>query len=227
MNVMKKNLSLCLCWMALSNFGAVVLEAEQADEPEAPLPEAEQAAEALPQEAPILAQIRDTLENSDQVEDPVKAFAIENLFLYCTNETFAAEAQAQNDLKTPLKEIQRIDAEWTNAEEELSIHREKLNNACANELKRIATGNAAIAEVFVMDDQGAIVGANNLTSDYWQGDEAKWKNSFNEGKGGIDIGKQKFDRSAYTVLQQISLPIMDAQGQVIGAVTFGIAVDKI
>ena len=77
-----------------------------------------------------------------------------------------------------------------------------------------------------MDNQGAVVGENDLTSDYWQGDEAKWKNSFNGGKGGIDVGKVKFDKSANTQLQQISITIVDGD-KVIGAVTFGIVITKL
>ena len=66
-----------------------------------------------------------------------------------------------------------------------------------------------------------------MTSDYWQGDEAKWENSFNGGKGGVDVGKIKFDKSANTQLQQVSLPIIDESGNVIGAITYGLAIDKI
>jgi hypothetical protein len=65
---------------------------------------------------------------------------------------------------------------------------------------------------------------DNLTSDYWQGDEDKWSKSFNGGKGGVDAAKAKFDSSANAVIQQISLPLIDADGTVVGAITFGIAI---
>jgi hypothetical protein len=68
---------------------------------------------------------------------------------------------------------------------------------------------------------------DSLTSDYWQGDEAKWKNSFNAGKGGVDAGKVSFDKSANAQLQQVSLPIVGSGGKVIGAITFGIAVSEL
>jgi hypothetical protein len=85
----------------------------------------------------------------------------------------------------------------------------------------------AVLEAFVMDDQGGVVGENNLTSDYWQGDEEKWTGSFNKGKGGVDAGKEKFDKSANATIQQVSLPIIDKGGKVIGAVTWGVAVSKL
>ena len=103
-----------------------------------------------------------------------------------------------------LDQIKKTDQEWRDAEDELPIHKELLSNACAEEINKLIKANPSIVEVFVTDNQGANVGQNDLTSDYWQGDEAKWKNSFNKGKGGLDVGKVKFDKSANTSLQQIS-----------------------
>jgi hypothetical protein len=113
------------------------------------------------------------------------------------------------------------------AEEPLDIHIEVQTNACAKEIKDVTKKNNAILEAFVMDNQGAVVGENNLTSDYWQGDEAKWKNSYNSAKGGLDVGKAKFDKSANTTLQQVSLPIINKDGKVVGAVTYGIDINKL
>ena len=156
-----------------------------------------------------------------------KAFAKDKLIPLCANKVFAKEVAAQNAKKVALDEIKKIDKQWIDAEEELPIHVEKMGNACAKEIKSVIKANSAIVEAFVMDNQGAVVGENNLTSDYWQGDEGKWKNSYKEGKGGVDIGDAEFDKSANAVLQQISLPIVDAKGKVIGAVTYGVAIDKL
>lgn len=78
-----------------------------------------------------------------------------------------------------------------------------------------------------MDNHGANAGENAITSDYWQGDEAKWKNSYNNSNGGIDIGNLKYDKSAKSVLRQISLPLITNNEKVIGAVTYGISINKI
>jgi len=64
------------------------------------------------------------------------------------------------------------------------------------------------------------------TSDYWQGDEAKFKKSFASGAGGIFIDEVEFDDSTQAYLVQASVPVKDG-GKVIGAITFGIDVDKI
>lgn len=44
------------------------------------------------------------------------------------------------------------------------------------------------------------------------------------GKGGVEIGKQEIDQSTALAQQQISLPLIDTDGTVVGAITFGITV---
>jgi hypothetical protein len=87
--------------------------------------------------------------------------------------------------------------------------------------------NGLIGECFVMDNQGANVGQNAMTSDYWQGDEPKWQKSFNGGKGGLLIEKRKFDKSTDSIDQKVSLPIIDEEGRVIGAVCWGVKADRL
>jgi hypothetical protein len=62
---------------------------------------------------------------------------------------------------------------------------------------------------------------SDRTSDYWQGDEAKWQKSFNGGKGAVFFDERKFDSSAKAVIIQVSVPVID-QGKVIGALTVGV-----
>lgn len=157
----------------------------------------------------------------------VKAFTAEKLLPVCVNSVIVAEVTAQNARNVPLDEIKQIDEAWKTAEEELPIHEEKVSNKCAAELIRLLKDIPAVTEVFVMDNQGANVGQNTLTSDYWQGDEAKWQNSFKNGKGGVEFGEQEFDKSANSVIQQISLPVISQNGTVIGAVCFGIKPNSI
>lgn len=175
----------------------------------------------------LTAQLVKEIDEAKDASDKVKAFAKEKLTSLCTNKVFVKGVKDQNAKKVPLDEIKKIDKEWTDAEDELPIHKEKMNNDVAKELRKIVKDNPAIGESFVMDDQGANVGQNDLTSDYWQGDEPKWQNSFNKGKGGVDIAKPKLDKSTNVTDQKISLPIIDTDGKVIGAVCFGVNPDKL
>jgi hypothetical protein len=76
-----------------------------------------------------------------------------------------------------------------------------------------------------MDNQGANVAMSDKTSDYWQGDEAKFTKSYNGGKGNIFVDEVKFDNSTQAYLVQVSVPVKDGD-KVIGAITLGINVDK-
>lgn len=154
-----------------------------------------------------------------------KGLAINKMLPMVTNSVFVQETLKQNKKGVAINEIKKIDKQWINAEEELAIQSEKMSNTVAKAIKGWVKENPEFVEVFVMDDQGAVVGENALTSDYWQGDEAKWKNSYKNGAGGLDGGKVKFDKSANQKLQQVSLPIIASGGVVVGAITFGYKVN--
>jgi hypothetical protein len=162
------------------------------------------------------------IDKNDKASGKVKTFAKNVLLPSINNPTFITAVSSQNARRISLNEIKKIDTEWKNAEDFLPIQEKKMDNPCAEVIRGIVKKNPAIVEAFAMDNQGANVCQNELTGDYWQGDEAKWKNSFNNSKGGIDVGVEKLDKSTNTVLQQISLPIVNTSGSVIGAITFGI-----
>ncbi|WP_417771182.1 hypothetical protein [Stappia sp.] len=83
-------------------------------------------------------------------------------------------------------------------------------------------------EIFVMDAKGLNVGQSEVTSDFWQGDEAKWQETFSKGAGATHISDLEEDESTQTVQSQVSVPVVDpATGEVIGAATFGVNVEKL
>lgn len=205
-----------------------------ADDPNKPAnPEVTKLVEKLTADVDKLAPpLPDDLTDDDRVRlteefDMLRTFVKTRLVPVCTNKVLVQEVAGQNANQVALEEIQKIDTQWKDAEDELPIQAEKMSNNCAKEIIRIAKTLPVLGETFVMDNQGANVGQNALTSDYWQGDEAKWKNSFKEGKGGVDISKRQFDKSTNIVDQKVSLPIIDEQGKVIGAVCFGIKVESL
>jgi hypothetical protein len=77
-----------------------------------------------------------------------------------------------------------------------------------------------------MDNKGLNVGQSGITSDYWQGDEAKWQKTYGKGPDAILIDDVEFDESSQTFQSQVSLPVVDSiSGEVIGAVTVGVNMD--
>ncbi|UCH73642.1 MAG: cache domain-containing protein [Rhodospirillales bacterium] len=81
-------------------------------------------------------------------------------------------------------------------------------------------------EIFVMDNRGLNVAQSDPTSDYWQGDEAKWKKTFLSGPNAVFIDEVEFDDSTQTYQAQVSVAVPDPDtGSVIGAVTIGVNVE--
>ncbi len=85
-----------------------------------------------------------------------------------------------------------------------------------------------VTEVFIMDNKGLNVAISDVTSDYMQGDEAKWRKTYAQGAGQIFVDEVEFDDSSETFQSQVSATIVDpSTGQAIGAVTFGINVEEL
>src|SRR5690606_6538453 len=65
-----------------------------------------------------------------------------------------------------------------------------VNNKLSAFLKqKVAASGGLITEIFVMDDKGLNVGQSDITSDYWQGDEAKWQKTYQVGADAIFVDK--------------------------------------
>ncbi|WP_224364352.1 PDC sensor domain-containing protein [Hyalangium versicolor] len=134
--------------------------------------------------------------------------------------------RAQNARRLTPGAIQKMDVEWVTSTGIPAFMRPYLEGPCADLLRKTQQQLPAIAEAFVMDNQGALVASTQRTSDYWQGDEDKWQRSFASGAGNEFVDQPEFDESLQAYAVQISLPVMDG-GKAIGAVTFGISLDTL
>jgi len=140
--------------------------------------------------------------------------------------TIVEAVNAENAKRKSLSSIQEMDAKWKATPGIVDYMKALMDNECGKYLKGIQNSDSYLAEVFVMDNKGANVCMTDKTSDYWQGDEAKFKNSYNNGKGNVFVDEVEFDDSTQTYIAQVSVPVVD-EGKVIGAITFGIDVEKL
>ncbi|MEM6390877.1 MAG: hypothetical protein AAF825_13645 [Pseudomonadota bacterium] len=99
-----------------------------------------------------------------------------------------------------------------------------LRNEAADFLReRVAASGGTITEVFIMDHHGLNVAASATTSDMWQGDEAKFTETFPEGAMAVHFSDVELDDSTQAYQAQISVTIADpATGEPIGAMTVGV-----
>lgn len=98
-----------------------------------------------------------------------------------------------------------------------------LNSAVSEMLRgHVAESQGAITEIILMDNRGMNVAVSAVTSDFWQGDEAKYQETFPAGADAVHVGDIELDESSQTYQVQVSFVVSDANGMPVGAVTVGL-----
>jgi len=112
--------------------------------------------------------------------------------------------------------IGRRDALWM-ANPRDPLRQEIVQAPCSARVREMVKDDPLVVEAFVMNDRGTLVCSTIETSDYWQGDEAKWQRTFVDGKDPF-VEEPAFDASSGRYAIQVSVPIAEA-GKRTGAVT--------
>jgi len=170
---------------------------------------------------------------SDAHVAPATDFAKSTVKQWIANDAVVAAVKAQNAKHAGLSQadIDNMDKDWraqTDAGSKPMIDA-VLGNALSSYLRdQKDAAQGLVTEVFVMDNRGLNVGQSDVTSDYWQGDEAKWQKTYGAGPDAIFVDEVEMDESTQTFQSQVSMSIVDpASGEVIGAITVGINVDAL
>lgn len=143
----------------------------------------------------------------------------------------AIRAQNERTAKLSQTDIEELDNRWRSeigAAEHPLI--DSVTSGAVAEILRTARSESGglFTEIFLMDGVGLNVAASDVTSDYWQGDEAKWLRTVPTGSGTLHIGDVELDASTQTYQSQISVAILDPDTQAtIGAATFGVNLELI
>ena len=89
--------------------------------------------------------------------------------------------------------------------------------------QQVTASGGILAEVILMDARGLNVASSGETSDYWQGEEAKYLETYPNGPGAMHFGEVEFDESVQGYVGQVSFSfVAPDSGQVIGAITVGL-----
>lgn len=137
-----------------------------------------------------------------------------------------AAVRAENARRKSLDEIKALDEKWTSTPGVTDYMRAMMESDCGSHLQRLESQVGFYAEIFVMDAQGANVCMTDKTSDYWQGDEAKFKESYRGGAGAVFVDDIAFDESSQRYVVQASVPVTDGE-RVIGALTVSVDLDAL
>ncbi len=167
------------------------------------------------------------LGQDNEYADRLRALGEAQIRAAAQNPLVIAAIEAQNKI-TASYDAARIDAldkQWR-AEVDAATHPlidATLGNEASKYLGQVqAEAEGLFTEIFVMDAKGLNVAQSTVTSDYWQGDEDKFTESFGKGPTAVHIGEIEEDESTQTFQSQVSLPIVDAAGVPIGAITVGV-----
>ena len=86
-----------------------------------------------------------------------------------------AAVKAENAKGKTLAQIKEMDEKWKAHAGIADYMKAIMDSECGKHLRSIQNSAPYYAEIFVMDNQGANVAMTDKTSDYWQGDEAKFQ----------------------------------------------------
>jgi hypothetical protein len=163
---------------------------------------------------------------------PVMSFVNAKVRDWLSDPLIVSTLKAQNASTAALTEadIRAIDAEWIR-EIDRTNH-PLIDKVLATPLSRFLkdkeeAASGSITEIFVMDAKGLNAGQSGVTSDYWQGDEEKFRRSFGAGPHGIFVDIARKDESTQVLQSQVSITIVDEAQRPIGAITVGINLDQL
>lgn len=166
-----------------------------------------------------------------EIEAAARSYVENHAFDWLGNPLIVRAINAQNVAYQAIDQadIDAMDKQWRS--ESVSGSGPMIDKMMATELSVYLQGvredsQGLITEIFIMDNHGLNVGQSDLTSDYWQGDEAKWQKTFSQGPDILFVDNVELDESSQRYQAQVSYSISDpATGDVIGAVTIGIDAD--
>ncbi len=158
-----------------------------------------------------------------EVSEDIKKQVFKDHISGWVNDPVIVEAvKAQNSAHADLtdEEITELDNRWREGDETL------IDPYFDTDISKFLgdkseNSDGLFTEVFVMDNKGLIVGLDNRTSDYMQGDEAKWQETYKVGPDAMHMSEVEFDESTQTFQFQLSAPVTE-NGKNIGAITVGL-----
>jgi len=156
-----------------------------------------------------------------------KAF-IGDLSKILKNEIVQMMVKAQNKRHASIEqaEVEALDKKWRaerKAEDKPLISATLSNPLSVYLLRMQARAGGLYSEIFIMDDKGLNVGQSSITSDYWQGDEAKYKKTFLVAPDAVFIDEPEWHKGTKTWRAQVNMTIAANEGgQAIGAAVFEI-----
>ncbi len=173
----------------------------------------------------LIAVTSSTLIAAEKAPQKVVDLAYSTLVSLGSDSIIVKAVRDENARGKTIAGVKALDKTWKAIPGVVDFMKALMVSDCGKHLRHIQDSSPHYAEIFVMDNLGGNVCMTDKTSDYWQGDEDKFIESYNHGNGAVHISDVKFDDSTQAYIVQVSVPVKD-NSKVIGAITIGIDVDK-
>lgn len=170
-------------------------------------------------------------------QKPTKALITEvimnDIYKFVNTDIVRVSIKNQNEKYGNLaqQQINDLDQKWRTERksDDQPLISATLSNPLSSYLTRIQAHSIGLySEMFVMDLNGLNVGQSNISSDYWQGDEAKFQKTFPVGPSAVFIDEPEFDDELGIWRVQVNLSVADKDtGKAIGAITVEINLSEL
>ena len=170
---------------------------------------------------------------ADSFKPAMEAFLQSDVKGWAADPVLLDALRTQNATSTAYSqaEIDALDQAWraeVGAGSSPTIDPVMSNAAAAFLRSRVEASGGQITEIILMDATGLNVAVSHVTSDMWQGDEAKYTETYPMGPSGVHFGDIEKDESTGRYQGQISFSITDpATGDVLGAMTVGVDAESL
>lgn len=112
------------------------------------------------------------------------------------------------------------DEEWTQNRGATPLALDLVRAPTSEFLREVAQFDTTYREILVTDRQGALVASTNITTDYYQADEAWWQRTFGDGElGSLFVSSVTFDASAAAYVLELAVPVTNDLGDGVSEVS--------
>jgi hypothetical protein len=130
------------------------------------------------------------------------------------DEVTAANRLYTGDDDAIREQILRIDEDWKHSGGLTYLAVDIVGRRSSEYLRKVAAFSPAYREILLTDQRGALVATTNLTSDYYQADEAWWQKAYGDGvNGAIHVSNVRYDVSARVHGLDVAVPVQFQDGE--------------
>ena len=161
---------------------------------------------------------RDTLEQSLQLE-------LQYLQQLAATEELIEAVRQQNAEPQTLAQLRLLDQTWQASAASDPLKQTLLAHPQSQRFAALHKTESHFNEWLLVDAKGGLVAAFPITSDYWQGDEDKWKKILEDGFDRY-VGAKTYDHSSGVNAVQLSVAVKDGD-MVIGVLVAGVRLSHV